>query len=134
VPVEKDYTFDLEDGEASLRELFCGRSQLLVHHFMFAPSWDEGCPSCSSVADGYHGFRVHLDHHDVAMATVSRAPIAKLIAYGQRMAWTFPWASSSRNDFTFDFGVSFTERQLAAGAEHNFQSLASHSAVAWKVK
>jgi predicted dithiol-disulfide oxidoreductase (DUF899 family) len=88
---------------------------------MFPPGWDAGCPSCSSVADGWDGVRVHLEHHDVAMVAVSRAPIAKLAAYKARMGWSFPWASSYGSDFNFDFGVSFTERQLAEGAEHNFR-------------
>ena len=124
VRVAQDYRFATEDGgEATLADLFGGRSQLLVHHFMFAPSWDEGCPSCSSVADGWDGFRVHLEHHDVAMVAVSRAPIAKLAAYKRRMGWGFPWVSSHGSGFNFDFGVSYTERQLAAGAEHNFRPL-----------
>jgi predicted dithiol-disulfide oxidoreductase (DUF899 family) len=124
VPVEKDYRFDTETGTASLADLFRGRSQLLVHHFMFCPGWTEGCPSCSSVADGYDGIRVHLEHHDVATATVSRAPIEELAAYKRRMGWSFPWVSSFTSDFNFDFGVSYTERQLAQGAEHNFRALA----------
>ncbi len=123
VRIEKDYRFDGVDGEVSLPDLFRGRSQLLVHHFMYAPSWDEGCPSCSSVADGYNGFRLHLENHDVAMTAVSRAPIAKLTAYKRRMGWSFPWVSSFRSDFNFDFGVSYTESQLAHGAEHNLRPL-----------
>jgi predicted dithiol-disulfide oxidoreductase (DUF899 family) len=91
---------------------------------MFPPEWSEGCPSCSSVADGYNGIRVHLENHDVAMSTISRAPIEKLLAYRERMGWTFPWASSAHSSFNFDFGVSYTERQLAEGAEHNFRPLA----------
>ncbi len=123
VRIDEHYVFDTEDGQASLADLFRGRSQLLAHHFMFDPSWEEGCPSCSSVADGYDGFRVHLEHHDVAMSTISRAPVDKLLAYRERMGWSFPWASSAHNSFNFDFGVSYTERQLAAGAEHNFRPL-----------
>lgn len=123
VPVEQEYVFDTEDGPASLADLFRGRSQLLIHHFMFAPSWEEGCPSCSAVADGYDGSRVHLEHHDVALAAVSRAPLATLLAYRDRMGWGFPWASSAGSRFNVDFGVSYTERQIAAGAEHNFQPL-----------
>ncbi len=123
VRVDKDYRFATEDGEATLADLFRGRSQLLVHHFMFAPSWDAGCPSCSSVADGYDGFRVHLEHHDVALTTVSRAPLRKLLAYRERMGWTFPWASSAGGDFNVDFGVSYTEAQLARGTEHNYRPL-----------
>jgi predicted dithiol-disulfide oxidoreductase (DUF899 family) len=123
VRVEKDYRFEGEDGEVTLRDLFRGRSQLLVHHFMF-PDPAQGCPSCSSVADGYDGFRVHLEGHDVAMATVSRAPIDAITAYRTRMGWSFPWVSSMGSDFNFDFGVSYTEAQLAAGAEHNYRPLA----------
>ena len=123
VRVDKDYRFDTNDGEATLADLFRGRSQLIVHHFMFPPAWPEGCPSCSSVADGYNGFRVHLENHDVAMTTVSRAPIEKLTAYKQRMGWSFPWASTFKSDFNFDFGVSYTEEQIARGAEHNFRPL-----------
>jgi len=123
VRIDKDYRFDTEEGEASLRDLFRGRSQLIVHHFMFSPNWTEGCPSCSSVADGYNGFRVHLEHHDVAMTAVSRAPIELLTAYKRRMGWSFPWASSFRSDFNFDFGVSYTEEQLARCAEHNYRAL-----------
>jgi predicted dithiol-disulfide oxidoreductase (DUF899 family) len=123
VRVDKDYQFDTEDGERSLADLFRGRSQLIVHHFMFCPSWTEGCPSCSSVADGYDGFRVHLENHDVAVTAVSRAPLARLTAYRRRMGWSFPWVSSARSDFNFDFGVSYTEAQLARGAEHNFRRI-----------
>jgi predicted dithiol-disulfide oxidoreductase (DUF899 family) len=121
VRIDKDYRFETEEGEASLRDLFRGRSQLIVHHFMFSPNWTEGCPSCSSVADGYNGFRVHLEHHGVAMAAVSRAPIEVLTAYKRRMGWSFPWASSFSSNFNFDFGVSYTEEQLAHGAEHNYR-------------
>ncbi|HMC09408.1 MAG TPA: DUF899 domain-containing protein [Actinomycetota bacterium] len=121
VRIDKDYRFDTQEGEASLRDLFRGRSQLIVHHFMFSPNWTEGCPSCSSVADGYDGFRVHLEHHDVALTAVSRAPIEVLTAYRRRMGWSFPWASSAGSDFNFDFGVSYTEERLAHGAEHNYR-------------
>jgi predicted dithiol-disulfide oxidoreductase (DUF899 family) len=122
VPVEKEYVFDTEGGEASLRDLFAGRSQLLVYHFMFAPSWDEGCPSCSSIAETFDGIRVHLEHHDVGLLTVSRAPIEKLEAYKARMGWGFPWVSSYRNEFNVDFGVSFREDDLAARrAEYNYR-------------
>jgi predicted dithiol-disulfide oxidoreductase (DUF899 family) len=121
VPVEEDYVFQTEDGEASLADLFRGRSQLLVQHFMFAPSWDAGCPSCSSIADGWNGVRVHLESHDVALTAISRAPIDKLLGYRERMGWTIPWASSHGSSFNLDFGVSFTGRQLAEGAEYNFR-------------
>jgi predicted dithiol-disulfide oxidoreductase (DUF899 family) len=123
VRVDEDYRFATEDGEAGLADLFRGRSQLLVHHFMFAPSWAAGCPSCSSVADAYDGFRVHLEHHDVALTAVSRAPLDRLLAYRARMGWSFPWASSAGSTFNADFGTSYTEAQLAAGAEHNFRPL-----------
>jgi predicted dithiol-disulfide oxidoreductase (DUF899 family) len=121
VPVGRDYVFEGEDGPVTLAGLFGGRSQLIVHHFMFPPSWAAGCPSCSSVADGYDGFRVHLEHHDVALVAVSRAPLAKLLAYRRRMGWGFPWVSSGASSFNVDFGVSFTERQVAEGAEYNYR-------------
>ena len=98
-------------GSASLADLFQGRSQLLVYHFMFGPDYTAGCPSCSMIADGFNGFAVHLANHDVMLWAVSRAPLAKLQAYKQRMGWTFPWASSHGSDFNFDFNVSFTEEQ-----------------------
>ena len=124
VRIGKDYRFRSEDGEVSLADLFGGRSQLLVHHFMFTPSMQgQGCPSCSSVADGYDGFRVHLDHHDVALVAVSRVPLADIVAYRRRMGWSFPWVSSEGADFNVDFAVSFTERQLARGAEQNYGTL-----------
>jgi predicted dithiol-disulfide oxidoreductase (DUF899 family) len=123
VPIDKDYSFDTEHGQHSLRDLFRGHSQLLVYHFMFGPDWSEGCPSCSSCADGFDGIRVHLEHHDVAFIAVSRAPLEKLIAYKQRMGWSFPWASSFQSDFNFDFGVSFTEDSVAPGAEYNYRRL-----------
>ena len=123
VPVEEDYVFQTEEGDASLVDLFRGRSQLLVQHFMFAPSWDEGCPSCSAIADGWNGVRVHLENHDVAMFAISRAPIEKLMAYRERLGWSIPWVSSHGSSFNFDLGVSFTGRQLAEGAEYNFRPL-----------
>src|SRR3954453_15765596 len=110
VPVEKEYRFETDEGSASLRDLFGGRSQLLVYHFMFGPDYKAGCPSCSMIADGFDGFAVHLATHDVALCAMSRAPLAKLQAYKQRMGWTFPWASSLDGDFNFDFNVSFTEQ------------------------
>jgi len=123
VRVEKDYLFDTEDGEASLTDLFRGRSQLLVYHFMYGPDWDEGCPSCSGVADGFDETHLHLQNHDVAFTAVSRAPLDKLVAYRERMRWSFPWASSGRSDFNFDFNVSFTEESVAKGASYNFRPL-----------
>jgi predicted dithiol-disulfide oxidoreductase (DUF899 family) len=113
VPVEKQYTFDTDDGPKSLRELFDGRSQLLVYHFMFGPKWTEGCPLCSYWADSFNGAIVHLKHRDVTMVCASSAPGAQLDAYKRRMGWSFPWASSGRSDFNYDFGVSV--RGLDAG-------------------
>lgn len=115
VRIDKDYRFETEGGPASLSDLFGGRSQLLVYHFMFP-----GCPSCSSMADGFDGFVTHLENHDVAMVAVSRTPVDELIAYKKRMGWGFPFVSSANNDFNYDFGVSFTDEQLAEGAEYNF--------------
>src|SRR3954462_8015461 len=109
VRVDKEYRFDTEEGSASLADLFRGRSQLLVYHFMFGPDWSAGCPSCSSIADGFDGFVVHLANHAVTLCAVSRAPLPKLQAYKRRMGWTFPWASSQGSDFNADFSVAFTE-------------------------
>src|SRR5690348_8795544 len=122
VPVEKEYRFETDEGSASLRDLFGGRSQLLVYHFMFGPDYKAGCPSCSMIADGFDGFAVHLANHDVMVMAVSRAPLAKLQAYKRRMGWTFPWASSVGSDFNFDFNVSFTEEQQRKGIiEYNYE-------------
>jgi predicted dithiol-disulfide oxidoreductase (DUF899 family) len=121
VRVEQDYVFDTEGGDASLTDLFRGRSQLIVYHFMYGPDWDEGCPSCSSVADGFDETHLHLQNHDVAFTAVSRAPLEKLLAYRERMGWNFPWASSARSSFNFDYGVSFTEESVANGATYNFR-------------
>jgi predicted dithiol-disulfide oxidoreductase (DUF899 family) len=124
VPLEKGYAFQTEDGPRTLPELFDGRSQLMVYHFMFNPAIPgEACPSCSAVADHLDGPMVHLNHHDVTLMCVSRAPLAKLAAYRRRMGWKFPWASSLGSDFNYDFGVSFTEGQQAGGAEYNFRWL-----------
>ena len=125
VPVEKAYVFDTEDGPRTLAELFDGRSQLLVYHFMFGPDWDAGCPSCSFLADEIDGGIVHLAQRDVTMICVSRAPLAKLAAYKRRMGWRFRWASSHGSDFNFDFGVSFTPEQQAGEtrAEYNFRPI-----------
>ncbi|MGF6786427.1 DUF899 domain-containing protein [Paraburkholderia sp. 35.1] len=121
VRVDKAYRFDTDQGSASLADLFKGRSQLLVYHFMFGPDYKAGCPSCSSIADGFAGFAVHLAHHDVMLTAVSRAPLDKLQTYKQRMGWTFPWASSAGGDFNFDFNVSFTETQQRDGdIEYNY--------------
>ena len=122
VRIDKEYRFETEAGSATLADLFQGRSQLLVYHFMFGPDYTAGCPSCSMIADGFNGFFVHLAHHDVMLWAVSRAPIAKLLAYRQRMGWAFPWASSNGADFNFDFNVSFTEDQQRAGTiEYNYR-------------
>ena len=122
VRIDKEYRFDTDQGSATLKDLFRGRSQLLVYHFMFGPDYKAGCPSCSMIADGFEGFAVHLANHDVAMAAVSRAPLAKLQAYKRRMGWTFPWASSFGGDFNFDFNIAFTEeQQRAGGIEYNFE-------------
>ncbi|MBB5466965.1 putative dithiol-disulfide oxidoreductase (DUF899 family) [Paraburkholderia sp. CI2] len=121
VRVDKAYRFDTDQGSASLADLFKGRSQLLVYHFMFGPDYKAGCPSCSSIADGFAGIAVHLAHHDVMLTAVSRAPLDKLQTYKQRMGWTFPWASSASGDFNFDFNVSFTEAQQRDGdIEYNY--------------
>jgi len=113
VPVEKTYVFDTDDGEKTLPELFAGRSQLLVYHFMFGPEWTEGCPICSYWADNFNGGIVHLNHRDVTMVCVSRAPLAQLEAYKRRMGWSFPWVSSGHTDFNYDYAVSL--RNVPAG-------------------
>lgn len=114
VKLDKTYRFETEEGPATLGDLFQGRSQLLVYHFMFGPDYKAGCISCSSIADSYDGFAVHLANHDVMLWTVSRAPLAKLTAYKKRLGWSFPWASSQDSDFNFDFDVAFTEEQQQA--------------------
>jgi predicted dithiol-disulfide oxidoreductase (DUF899 family) len=122
VRIDKEYRFETDEGKVSLADLFKGRSQLLVYHFMFGPDYKAGCPSCSAIADGFDGFAVHLAHHDVALSAVSRAPLAKLQAYKKRMGWTFPWASSLGSEFNFDFNVSITEQQQReGGVEYNYQ-------------
>jgi predicted dithiol-disulfide oxidoreductase (DUF899 family) len=121
VRVEKTYVFDTANGPATLGDLFEGRSQLLVYHFMFGVEWKQGCPSCSAIADGFDGIAIHLAHHDVMLTAVSRAPLDKLLAYRKRLGWRFPWASSQGNDFNYDFNVSFTEEQQRAGTiEYNY--------------
>jgi predicted dithiol-disulfide oxidoreductase (DUF899 family) len=114
VAVDQDYVFDTDDGEKTLGELFAGRSQLLVYHFMFGPEWTEGCPVCSYWADSFDGAIVHLNQRDVTMVCASRAPVARLHAYKRRMGWSFPWVSTGRSDFNYEFGVSL--RDLDAGA------------------
>jgi predicted dithiol-disulfide oxidoreductase (DUF899 family) len=122
VRIDKEYRFETDEGNASLKDLFRGRSQLLVYHFMFGPDYKAGCPSCSAIADGFDRSVVHLANHDVTLMAVSLAPLAKLKAYKRRMGWTFPWASSLGSDFNFDFNVSVTaEQQRAGGVEYNYE-------------
>src|SRR3954447_20163076 len=122
VRIEKNYRFETGDGSASLADLFGGRSQLLIYHFMFGPEYTAGCPVCSTIADGFSGSVVHLENHDVAMMAVSRAPLEAIQAYKRRMGWSFPWASSFDSDFNFDFNVSITEeQQREGGAEYNYR-------------
>jgi predicted dithiol-disulfide oxidoreductase (DUF899 family) len=142
VRIDKDYRFETDEGNASLKDLFGGRSQLLVYHFMFGPDYKAGCPSCSAIADGFNGIVVHLENHDVAFAGVSRAPLAKLQVYKRRMGWTFPWVSSSPGDFNSDFSIWFTERQQREGAiEYNYrreaptgEPLAGTSVQEWQLR
>src|SRR6202165_2292741 len=122
VRIDKEYRFETDEGTVSLADLFRGRSQLLIYHFMFGPEYKAGCPSCSAIADGFDGSVVHLANHDVALSAVSRAPLAKLQAYKRRMGWSFAWASSLGRDFNFDFNVSLTEEQQRAGGyEYNYE-------------
>ena len=122
VRVDKEYQFYTGEGSATLADLFRGRSQLLVYNFMFGPDYTAGCPSCSTIADGFDGIVVHLANHDVTLSAVSRAPLATLQAYKQRMGWSFPWASSLGSDFNFDFNVRFTEeQQREGGIEYNYR-------------
>lgn len=123
VRVEKDYAFDTPEGRVTLADLFHGRSQLIVYHFMYGPDWDEGCPSCSSAADGFDETHLHLQNHDVAFTAVSRGPLDRLLAYRDRMGWRFPWVSSAPSDFNFDFAASFTEESVAKGQTYNFREL-----------
>jgi predicted dithiol-disulfide oxidoreductase (DUF899 family) len=124
VRIDKNYRFETDDGPASLADLFGGRSQLLIYHFMFGPDYEAGCPSCSAIADGFNGSVVHLANHDVTLCAVSQAPLAKLQAYKQRMGWSFPWASSSESDFNYDFHVTHTNEEWQSGAvEYNFRSM-----------
>lgn len=121
VKIDKEYRFETDKGNGSLADLFRGRSQLLIYHFMFGPDYKSGCPSCSAIADGFNGIVVHLEAHDVAFTSVSRAPLAKLNEYKRRMGWTFPWASSFGSDFNFDFSVGFSEEQQRQGIEYNYR-------------
>jgi len=123
VRVGKEYQFETDEGKVSLADLFRGRSQLLVYHFMFGPDYTAGCPACSSIADGFNGIAIHLSQHDVMLWAVSRAPLAKLQAYKQRMDWTFPWASSFGSEFNYDFNTSVTEEQQRSGfVEYNYRT------------
>jgi predicted dithiol-disulfide oxidoreductase (DUF899 family) len=122
VRLDKDYLFDTEHGDATLADLFRGRSQLLVYHFMFDPDWEEGCPSCSSIADGFDQTHLHLQNHDVAFTAISRAELGKLVAYRDRMGWSFPWVSSGRSDFNYDFHVTIDP--AVAPVEYNYRTQA----------
>ena len=124
VKVEKDYTFDTPKGKKKLADLFDGRSQLVVYHFMLGPGWEAGCPGCSFLVDHVDGALPHLEHHDVTWTAVSRAPLAEIEKYKKRMGWKFPWASSYGSDFNFDYHVSFSPEQLASGkVEYNFAEM-----------
>jgi predicted dithiol-disulfide oxidoreductase (DUF899 family) len=124
VRIDKEYRFETDEGTATLADLFGGRSQLLVYHFMFGPDYAAGCPSCSAIADGFDGSVVHLTHHDVAFYAVSRAPLPKLQSYKQRLGWSFPWASSFDSDFNYDFHVTHTKDVWDAGAvDYNFRAM-----------
>jgi len=142
VPIDEEYRFETDEGTASLADLFKGRSQLLIYHFMFGPDYEAGCPSCSSIADGFEGIHVHLAHHDVTLAAVSRAPLAKLQAFKQRMGWTFPWASSLDGAFNAHFNVWFTAKEQRAGRiEYNYRreapapdALAGRTVQEWELR
>src|ERR671917_2013030 len=122
VRIDKEYRFETDEGSASLADVFRGRSQLLIYHFMFGPDYTAGCPSCSAIADGFNGSAVHLANHDVTLCAVSRAPLAKLQAYKRRMGWSFPWASSFGSDFNYDFQAAYTEEQQhEGGIEYNYR-------------
>jgi predicted dithiol-disulfide oxidoreductase (DUF899 family) len=124
VRVDKEYRFETDEGTASLADLFRGRSQLIIYHFMFGPDYEAGCPSCSAIADGFNGSVVHLANHDVTLTAVSQAPLAKLEAYKRRMGWSFPWASSFDGDFNYDFHVTHTAEEWEAGAvDYNYSSV-----------
>jgi predicted dithiol-disulfide oxidoreductase (DUF899 family) len=124
VRIDKEYRFETDEGPASLSDLFRGRSQLVIYHFMFGPDYTAGCPSCSAIADGFDRSAVHLANHDVTLGAVSRAPLAKLQAYKQRMGWNFPWASSFESDFNHDFQAATTPEEWQAGAvEYNFRTV-----------
>jgi predicted dithiol-disulfide oxidoreductase (DUF899 family) len=130
VPVEKEYSFETSEGTKTLAELFDGRSQLLVYHFMFGPEYQAGCPTCSAGADTFNGAVPHLNARDVTFLCISRAPLERLQAYERRMGWTFPWASSAGTDFNFDFDVSHTEEQLAPFLEGDVPPVVAQLAAA----
>ena len=119
-PVEKNYVFDGSNGKENLADLFGGKSQLMVYHFMLGPGWVQGCPSCSFLADHFDGAVIHLAHRDVSLVVISRAPLAEIEAYKKRMGWKFKWVSSFGNDFNRDFHVSFTKDEMAKDAEYNY--------------
>ena len=124
VRIDKEYRFETDEGTASLADLFRGRSQLLIYHFMFGPDYTAGCPSCSAIADGFNGSVVHLANHDVTLSAVSRAPLPKLQAYKRRMGWSFPWASSFGSDFNHDFQVAHTKQEWQSGTvKYNFRPM-----------
>ena len=124
VRVDKEYRFETDAGTATLADLFRGRSQLLIYHFMFGPEYEAGCPSCSAIADGFNGSVPHLVNHDVSFYAVSRAPLAKLQAFKRRMGWSFPWASSFGSDFNYDYQVARTEEQQRSGnVEYNYRPM-----------
>jgi predicted dithiol-disulfide oxidoreductase (DUF899 family) len=127
VAVGKPYRFDTVDGPATLADLFAGRSQLVVYHFMFGPDWEEGCPSCSFWVDSFDGIAEHLRHREVSLVAVSRAPLERIQAYGRRMGWTLPWVSSAPSDFNVDYGVTFTQEQQQgrADAVYNYRPISS---------
>ncbi len=121
-PIDKEYVFEGPDGSETLADLFGGKGQLLVYHFMFHPDWEQGCKACSLMADNYNGSRLHLAARDVSMVTVSKAPLSKIEPFKKRMGWDFKWVSSADSDFNRDFHVSFTEEELAKGsAYYNYQ-------------
>ena len=127
VKVEKKYIFDTVSGKKTLSELFDGRSQLIVYHFMLGPGWAAGCPGCSFLSDHLDGTLPHLENHDVTLTAVSRAPLAEIAAYKKRMGWQFPWASSNGSDFNFDYHVSFRREEMAQGkAEYNYEPSPAH--------
>ncbi len=129
VKVDKTYSFDTPDGKKTLADLFDGRSQLMIYHFMFGPDWEAGCPGCSFLSDHIDGTLAHLNNHDVTYVTVSRAPLDKIEAYKKRMGWKFPWVSSFGSDFNFDYHVSFTKEELESGKVfYNFRETSGDDA------